>query len=105
MAMTQPMLLFIGVLAAIATVGIFNNWADNWTGVIVAFGAAFLWGIFGISSFNVLVIRDATVTSVTFMQLVVIGVGLAMMTGVYGITALMYAFGGDADDIDTTLME
>lgn len=102
--MTQPMLLFIGALATLATIGMFMDF-DDWTGVVVAFGAAFLWGIFGMSSYNVLLVGDAVITSVTYMQLVVIGIGLAMMTGVYALASLMYAFGDDAEDIDTTLTQ
>ena len=105
MAMTQSMLLFIGGLATLTTLGMFKDWGDDWTGVLVAFTAAILWGVFGVSSFDVIIVRDATVTSVSSLPVVVIGVAFAIITGIYAIMELLYGFGGEASEIDTTLME
>jgi hypothetical protein len=105
MAMTQPVLLFIGALATLATIGMFVGFADDWTGVVVAFAASLLWGIFGISSFDVILQETGVSMVVTYWPLVIIGVGFALMTGIFAIMELLFAFNTGASDIDTSLVE
>lgn len=102
--MSETTLLFIGVLATLATIGLFVDFTDDWTGVVVAFGGAILWGIFGMSAYDVKVYEAATVYSTTYMPLVVIGIGFGIMVGIYSVAMLFSAFNTESDDVDTSLL-
>lgn len=89
MVMTQSALLFIGVLATLSSIGIFINF-DQATRTVVTFLSAILWGIFGMSSFDVIVTEHVDPpVSEPIMPLVVIGIGLAMMVSVFGLYQLV----------------
>lgn len=104
MAMTQSILLFIGVLATLATIGLFVDFADDWTGVVVAFAGALLWGIFGMSAYDVQIYDSATVYTTTYMPLVAIGIGFSIMVGLYALAMLLSAFNTESGDVDTSLL-
>lgn len=101
MAMTQAALFFIGGLAVLTTIGLFVNFQDRWTSVIVSFLAAVLWGVFGLSAFDVIVVDSfASVISEPIMPLVVLGFGMAFVVGVFWLFELSQAIGGEAGMTD-----
>lgn len=102
--MSQTTLLFIGALATLATVGLFVDFADDWTGVVVAFGGSILWGIFGLSAYDITIYEGATVYSETDMALVAIGIGFGIMVGMYALAMLFSAFNTESSDVDTSLL-
>jgi drug/metabolite transporter (DMT)-like permease len=102
MVMTEPALLFIGSLAALlGFYGLFKEYDDNWTPVLLTFTSAILWGVFGLSSRNVIV-PDAGTSHQTepIEPLFFVGLGLAFMTVLFGLQQLVSAFGKDAADVD-----
>jgi uncharacterized membrane protein YuzA (DUF378 family) len=101
MAMTQLALVFLGSLATLATIGMFVNVFDRWTSLLVTFLAAILWATFGLSSFDVIV-RDAAYASASepITPLAYLGIGLAMIIGVYGLADLVMGVGEEASDTD-----
>lgn len=101
MAMTQTALVMLGALATLATIGMFYDFPDRWTGVLVGFAAAFMWGLFGMSSFDVIV-RDTSFATASepIMPLVYVGVAMAMITGLFAINDLVKGVAGDASDVD-----
>jgi len=95
MAMTQLMLMFVGVLALFATFGLFYDFRDRWTGVLVGFTASILWGVFGISAFEVTVVGDAVTHGFEMMPLVIVGVGLAFVTALFALSDLLTGVGSE----------
>lgn len=108
MAMTELALLFIGALATLATVGMFMDFRDLWTPVIVSFAAAMLWGLFGMSSFDVIV-RDTSFAEASepILPLVWLGFGFAFATGMFWLWQLKNALAGEvgAEDAPGVLDE
>lgn len=102
--MTQTTLLFIGTLATLATIGLFVDFADDWTGVVVAFAASLLWGIFGISSYDIVIFDGATTYTTTNMPLVAVGIGFSIMVALYALAMLMGTFNTESSDVDTSLL-
>lgn len=101
MAMTQLALLFIGGIALLASLGLFYNFDDPWTGVLVGFVAAGLWGLFGISSMDVIV-RDSAWASASrpIDPLMWVGFALAVLTAFFAIYDLLQQLNSDAQDAD-----
>lgn len=81
MATTQLALLFIGALATAATVGFFYRFGDRLTALLVELAAPILWGLFALSSMDVIV-RDAAWASASepVTPLVWVGIGFAVAT-------------------------
>lgn len=104
MVMTEGALLFLGALATLATLGLFANFDDRWTGVVVTFLAAILWGLFGMSAFDVIV-RETTFadSSEPIMPLVYLGFGLAFIIAIYGFYDLLSAAGSEVNEADIGL--
>lgn len=99
MVMTETALLFLGTFALIATVGMFVEFDDGWTNVVVGFAAALLWGFFGISSFDVLVVETYYATrSEPIMVFVVLGVGLGGITALYAVYQVFDQLGSDVEE-------
>lgn len=98
MVMTETALLFLGAFAILATVGMFLNFDDGWTNVVLGFFASLLWGFFGINSFDVLVVETYYATrSEAIMPFVILGIGLA---GIIALYSLYQAFEQLNDDVD-----
>lgn len=99
MAVTQSVLLAIGVLAAaLSYLGLFKPFqgSDNWTRVLLLFTAAMLWGGFGLSSFDVVRITSCCEVHVTILPLVYLGFGFAFVIGLFAIYELFRALGAGA---------
>lgn len=99
MAMTELTLLFLGSLATLSTIGIFQEFDERWTQVLVTFFTAVLWGMFGLSSYDV-VIDDAATVSEPIMPFVVLGIGLAAMITLLGFYQLLKSFGEETAESD-----
>lgn len=99
MANTQLSVLFIGALATAATYGIFYQFRDRWTGLLVEVGAAALWGLFALSSMNVIV-RDAAFASSSepIWPLVYLGVGMSLLALLYVIYDGAQGVGSEASE-------
>lgn len=99
MVMTETALLFLGMFALLATVGMFLDFDDGWTSIVIGFAAALLWGFFGISSFDVLVVETYYATrSEPIMVFVVLGVGLAGITTLYSVYQVFEQLGSDVQE-------
>lgn len=101
MVMTETALLFLGAFAMLATAGMFLSFDDGWTNVVLGFFAALLWGFFGITSFDVLVVETYYATrSEPIMPFVVLGVGLAGIIALYSIWQAFDQLGDDVDEAE-----
>jgi len=110
MAMTQSALLFLGALATGTTLA--SGWmamnagrVDKWTRVVVMFGAALLWGGFGLSSYDVIV-RDSAWASASepIMPLVILGITMAMVMFVYALYDLLHGIAAETGVTDVDQM-
>lgn len=99
MAMTDLALVWLGTLAAVATAGLFVSFADRWTEFVVDVLAMVLWGVFGISSFDVIVGESPT-ASEPILPLAYLGIGLAAAVGVYTAYDLVTGAAEQARDAD-----
>jgi len=98
--MTQLGLLFLGALAAMmSAAGLFGRFEDRWTNVVLAFAGSVVWGVFGISSFDVIVHSTAySRQSEPMLPLAYLGVGFAVVVGLFGIRLLLVAVGGEVEE-------
>lgn len=87
-ATTQLVLVFMGSLATVATIGIFKDFGDKATTAVVSFAAAILWAFTGMSAFDVYVDEAATVSEPIY-PLAYLGIGFAIIAAIYGLFALM----------------
>lgn len=99
MAIPQLSLIFIGLLAVLATISLFVDLGDRWTNILVTFLASIVWGVFGISSYDVYVDEAATVTE-SVMPLVVLGIGFSGLIALYGFLDIIFGFGEEAAESD-----
>lgn len=102
MAMTQSALMFMGAMATgLAYLGLFKNFVgdDRWTRVLILFASSIVWGVFGLSSYDVIV-RDTAYASASepITPLVYLGFGLAGIMALFGIYEMFQAIGSDARD-------
>lgn len=88
-----PAVLFLGAVAVLATIGMFVDW-DDATRVVLAFVAAVVWGLMGLSSYDVYV-DDAATTSEPIYVLVYLGIGLAGITTVFAVWQVFALLGAD----------
>lgn len=83
--------LFLGVFAAAASTGLFINFDDG-SGVVLGFLGAITWGLMGLSAFDVYV-DDAATVSEPIYPLVYLGLGLAMVVGLFALARLARVLG------------
>lgn len=102
MAVTSLTLVWLGSVALLATLGLFYQFSDQWTGVLVEFVAAVLWAMFAVSSMNVAVTDTNPPASEPMMPLVYLGIGLAVLTLLFAVSDLVQTIQGDAGDVDLT---
>lgn len=104
MAMTQLVLVFMASLATAATalsgwMAINSRRVDKLTRVPVTFGAAILWGIVGMSSFDVVVTSHVNPpVSEPIPSLAYVGIGLAMLVGLYAVYDLIVGISAEASE-------
>lgn len=101
MAVTETTILILSALATLSTIGMFLNFADRWTELLVTFTAAVLWGVLGWSSFDVIV-RDTSFATASepITPLVYVGFGFAAVIFLYGITDLLTGVKAEVRDTD-----
>lgn len=83
--------LFLGVFAAASSVGLFVDFDDG-SGVVLGFLGAITWGLMGLSSFDVY-LDDAASVSEPVYPLVYLGLGLAMIVGLFALARLARVLG------------
>lgn len=102
MAMTQNALLFMGIFATgLGYLGLFKTFSgdDRWTRVLLLFASAIIWGVFGLSSNDVIVRENAYASaSEPIMPFVYMGFGLAFIVALFGVYELFQAIANDARD-------
>jgi uncharacterized membrane protein YuzA (DUF378 family) len=103
--MTQLALVFLGALSTLATLGLFVEFDDRWTGVLVEFLAAILWGLFGMSAFDVIVTDGVSPpVSEPILPLAYLGIGLAFILALYGFYDFVQGIGAEASETDMDLL-
>jgi len=100
MAVTSLTLVWLGSVALLATLGMFYQFGDQYTGVLVEFLAAVLWAMFAVSGMDVLVTDTNPPVSEPMMPLVYLGIGLAMLTLLFALSDLVQTIRGDAAELD-----
>lgn len=85
MAMTEGILLFLAGMALLATIGMFQEYGDRWTVVLVAVTASILWGIVGLESFDVVKTTSGVTTHYEILSMVYVGIGFSMITGFFAL--------------------
>lgn len=105
MVMTQSALLFLGSFATgLAYLGLFKNFSgeDRWTRVLLLFSSAMVWGVFGLSSYDVIIATTETAPLTTrsepILPMVYLGFGLAFIVTLFGVYELFQAIARDASD-------
>lgn len=100
MALTDLTLIWLGTVALLATLGLFYEFGDQWTGVLVEFVAAVLWAMFAISAMNVAVGDTNPPATEPMMPLVYVGLALALLTFLFAMSDLVHTLRGDAAELD-----
>lgn len=100
MAVTDLTLVWLGSVALLATLGLFYEFRDQWTGVLVEFVATVLWAMFALSGMSVVVSDTNPPASEPMMPLVYLGLGFAVLTLLFAINDLVNTLRADAADVD-----
>lgn len=101
--MTELLLTWLGTVALLATLGLFYQFRDRWTALLVEFAATALWGLFALSAMTVVVPSGATEPATASMDpLVYLGLGFALITFLYAIYDLLVGLGQEAQEIDAS---
>lgn len=95
MAVPELALLFLGTLAVLASIGLFVDFGDE-TDLLVAFAAALLWAVFGLSAMDVSV--SAFHPSDGIDQFVFLGLGLAFVCVLFGVWRLYESLNRGAEE-------
>ena len=104
MAMTPLLLAWLGTFAALVSyLGLFKRgqFDDDWTPVLLTFLGAALWAMVGMGGFDVIV-TDAVDPPVSepVTPVAYVGIGLAMLVGLYQLADLLLGFGKTASETD-----
>jgi len=94
MAMTELTLIWLGSIATLATIGMFVDFGDEATGVLISFSASILWGWFGMSAFDV-IIDDAATVSEPISPLAYMGLAFGAVIGLLSLYRLIRAIGSE----------
>lgn len=107
MAMTMSALWFMGALAAgTGWLGLFREFDDHWTPVLLTFLSAITWALFGLSAYDVIVLDTAVASaSEPIMPLVLLGLGLAFITALFGLYDLVTGLSREASDVSPRGLE
>lgn len=100
MAMTQPVLLFLAGMALLATIGMFAEWQDRGTTLVVSVVASILWGIVGINSFDVVKTTSGVTTHYEILPMVYVGFGFSAATGLFALAWLLKVLGRESGMTD-----
>jgi len=99
MAMTVLALVFIGTLAtALSWAGLFGPLPQDGTNAAVSFAASVLWGVFGISAFDVIVHSTAySSISEPIEPLAFMGIAFSLVVGLFSVKQLLAAVRGEVE--------
>lgn len=104
MVMTQSALLFMGALATLATIGLFQNFSDDATRAVVGFAGSIVWFGVGISAFDVVIEETGSPPmQEPIMPLVFLGFGFGAVVALFSLYALMEGIRDSADVSDADL--
>lgn len=96
----QLMVVFIGSLATIASIGMFVQFGDE-TDLLVPFIAAILWGTDGLLSFDVIVTStDAVTRSEPQMSIAILFIGFGLVCALYGVWQIFKAPAREMEETD-----
>lgn len=99
--MTELLLVWLGTVALLATLGLFYRFGDRWTALLVEFTAAILWSFFAVSAMNVVVPSGASEPATASMDMLVyLGIGFALITFLYAVYDLLVGLGAEANEAD-----
>lgn len=99
MAMTELILVFMAGMALLATLGIFVDFDDRWTRLLVEAFAAVLWGMVAMSAYDVVLPGGG---SDAVMPMVVLGFAMSFLLALYALYDLVT---GATDEVRDTGME
>jgi ABC-type nickel/cobalt efflux system permease component RcnA len=101
MAMTQTAVLAVGLLATIATIGMFVNFGDMASRALVTFTASLLWGTVAVTSFNVLLPgHRPEATTVTLTPVAYVAGALAGVLFMFAVWFVMKTLKDSVSDSD-----
>jgi len=90
MAITDGLLIFVGSLATLCSVGaVYVNFPDSTMNVFLSVLSSVLWGTFGIASYDVI---GGQGTAIRVDYLVFLGIGLAALMFIHAIYEFFFAF-------------
>lgn len=96
--MTQLALVFLGSFASLTTLGLFVAQFDAATRALTGFIGAVSWGLFGISSFDVIVTEHVDPpVSEPILPLAYLGIGLAIVVGLFATKELLAALRSETE--------
>lgn len=97
MASTPAFALYIlGALATLGTIGLFMDFNDDVTHIVVGFAASIVWGLFGMSSFDVIVADSGgVITTNAILPLAYLGIALSLVIGLYVIWEFLAVLGSE----------
>lgn len=97
MAISELILVSMMALATIATIGIFLEYGDAATRIVVGFAASILWGLIGFASYEVIIPTSTTAAEpATVYPTVYVGFGFAAVTALFAIYSLVASVGEEA---------
>lgn len=100
MAVTSLVLVWLGTVALLATLGLFYQFREPWTGVLVGFAASVLWAFFAVASLSVTVGEGNPPAVEEMTMLVYLGIGFAVLTFLFAVYDLLDTLRADAADAD-----
>lgn len=98
MPVTELTLVFLGSLATLTGSALFLR-VEPWTRLVLIFLSSVLWGITGMSAFDVVVARDP-LQSEPNLAMAIVGIGLSLLVGVYALHELAVVFGDETGATD-----
>lgn len=104
MQMSELLLAWLGSVALLATYGLFYQFRDRWTALLVEVAATVLWSLFAVSAMDVIVPSGAsTPVSQPMYPLVYLGIGFAFVTFAYFMYDLVVGISEEASEADLDL--
>lgn len=104
MPITELTFVWLGSIATLATIGMFHNFGDGATRIIVSFVASILWGAFGMSGFNVIV-DDAATVSEPILPLAFLGIAFSVSAGLFAFYNMLVVGTQEIDDTSTSMIQ
>lgn len=95
MAVPEATLYFVGALAGVVTAGMFVDFGDDATHVVLGFAGAILWFAMGLMSFDVITSQSLCCQQTqAIMPAVYLGMGLGGVVTLFSVGQLVALLGG-----------